>query len=81
MFAKLRKIKSFANILAKLCIYVVLWQYGCEAENPHTIKYFQVTQTLNDEQVKMRELRSLENISDNYEKIILTMDKIVKKAK
>ena len=55
-------------MFAKLCIYVVLWQYGCEAENPHTIKYFQVTQTLNDEQVKMRELRSLENISDNYEK-------------
>ena len=47
------------------------------AENPHTIKYFQVTQTLNDEQVKMRELRSLENISDNYEKIILTMDKSI----
>ena len=68
-------------MFAKLCIYVVLWQYGCETENPHTIKYFQVTQTLNDEQVKMRELRSLENISDNYEKIILTMDKIVKKAK
>ncbi len=29
---------------------------------------------LNDE-VKKREIRSLESINDNYEKIILTMDK------
>lgn len=47
------------------------------AENPHTIKYFQVTQTLNSEQVKTRELRSLESIPDNYEKIILSMDKTI----
>lgn len=47
------------------------------AENPHTIKYFQVTQTLNDELVRERELRSLESISDNYEKIILSMDKTI----
>ena len=47
------------------------------AENPHTIKYSQVTQTLNDEQVRTRELRSLESISDNYEKIILSMDKTI----
>lgn len=47
------------------------------AENPHTIKYYQVTQTLSDEQVKNRELRSLESISDNYEKIILSTDKSI----
>lgn len=47
------------------------------AENPHTIKYYQVTQTLKDEKVKIRELRSLENISDNYEKIILSMDNTI----
>lgn len=47
------------------------------AENPHTIKYYQVTQTLSDEQVKNRELRSLESIYDNYEKIILSMDKSI----
>lgn len=47
------------------------------AENPHTIKYYQVTQTISDEQVKNRELRSLESISDNYEKIILSMDKSI----
>lgn len=45
------------------------------AENPNTIKYYQVTQTLVDEKVKKREIRSLESIHDNYEKIILTMDK------
>lgn len=46
------------------------------AENPNDIKYYQVTQPLNDE-IKMREIRSLESISDNYEKIILTMDKSI----
>ncbi len=45
------------------------------AENPNTVKYFQVTKTLADENVKKRELRSLESINNNYEKIILTMDK------
>ena len=46
------------------------------AENPNDIKYYQVTQSLNDE-IKMREIRSLESINDNYEKIILTMDKSI----
>ena len=45
------------------------------AENPNSIKYFQVTKSLLNEQVKERELRSLESIDDNYEKIILSMDK------
>ena len=47
------------------------------AKNPNTIKYYQVTRTLVDEKVKTRELRSLENIDDNYEKTILTMDKTI----
>lgn len=47
------------------------------AENPNVIKYYQVTQTLSDDKVKQREIRSLENISDNYEKIILTMNKTI----
>ena len=47
--------------------------YMCR-QNTHTIKYYQVTQSLTNEEVKSRELRSLESISDNYEKIILTMD-------
>ena len=47
------------------------------AENPNTIKYYQVTRTLADEKVKIRELRSLESIDDNYEKTILTMDKTI----
>ncbi len=47
------------------------------AENPNEIKYYQVTRSLVNEDVKTRELRSLENIEDNYEKIILTMDKTI----
>lgn len=49
------------------------------AENPYEIIYYQVTKTLANEEVKSRELRSLENIPDNYEKIILTMDKTINK--
>ncbi len=47
------------------------------AENPHTIKYYQVTKTLLNDDVKEREIRSLESINDNYEKIILTMDRSI----
>ena len=47
------------------------------AENPINIKYFQVTKSLTNEDVKAREIRSLESINDNYEKIILTMDKTI----
>ena len=47
------------------------------AENPNSIKYYQVTQSLKEENVKRREIRSLESIKDNYEKIILTMDKSI----
>lgn len=47
------------------------------AENPETITYYQVTQSLLNEEVKIRELRSLQSIEDNYEKIILTMDRTI----
>lgn len=47
------------------------------AENPNIIKYYQVTQSLQNDEVRERELRSLESINDNYEKIILTMDKTI----
>ena len=47
------------------------------ADTPNTIKYFQVTRSLSNEEVKRRELKSLESIDDNYEKIILTMDKTI----
>lgn len=47
------------------------------AENPNSVKYYQVTQTLATEEVRKRELRSLESINDNYEKTILTMDKSI----
>lgn len=47
------------------------------AENPNVIRYYQVTQSLMSEEVRNREIRSLESIDDNYEKIILTMDKTI----
>mgnify|MGYP003294223658 FL=1 len=49
------------------------------AENPEEIKYYQVTQSLKENSVLERELRSLESIQDNYEKIILTMDRSINK--
>lgn len=47
------------------------------AENAQTIKYYQVTKTLATSEIQTRETRSLESISDNYEKVILTMDKSI----
>lgn len=44
------------------------------AENPNEIKYYQVAQSIKEESIRERELRSLESIQDNYEKTILTMD-------
>ena len=39
-------------------------------------KYYQVTYTMLDENVKNREIGVLKNINDNYEKTVITMDKI-----
>ena len=47
------------------------------AENPNDIKYYQVTKSISSDEVRNRELRSLESIDDNYEKIILTMDRTI----
>ena len=47
------------------------------AENVNEIKYYQVSQTIRDEKVRERELRSLESIKDNYEKTIITTDKTI----
>ena len=49
------------------------------AENVNTIKYYQVSRSIKDSKVLERELKSLESIQDNYEKIILTMDKTINK--
>lgn len=48
------------------------------AINSNGKKYFQVCETLRDNENKIliRELNSLQKINDNYEKTILTMDKI-----
>lgn len=46
------------------------------ATNSNDKKYYQVTYTMINESVKNRELNSLKNINDNYEKTVLTMDKL-----
>ena len=65
--------RGFRVNIGKLVDYEV----NFVAESPNDIKYYQVTQSLNNQDVKFRELRSLESINDNYEKIILTMDKTI----
>lgn len=45
------------------------------AEKPNEKKYIQVTESMNSEDVRERELRPLKLIQDNYEKIVLSMDK------
>ena len=46
------------------------------ATNSNDKKYIQVTYSMLDNSVKNRELKVLRSINDNYEKTILTMDKI-----
>jgi len=45
------------------------------AERPNDKKYIQVTETMLGEETRLRELDPLKSISDNYEKIVLSMDK------
>ena len=45
------------------------------AEKPDDKIYIQVTETMMGEEVRERELRPLKLINDNYEKIVLSMDK------
>ena len=45
------------------------------AEKPNEKLYIQVTEAMSSEEVRDRELRPLKLIQDNYEKIVLSMDK------
>ena len=45
------------------------------AERPNDKKYIQVTETMLGEDTRRRELEPLKSIVDNYEKIVLSMDK------
>lgn len=45
------------------------------AEKPSERLYIQVTESMNNADVRDRELRSFNSIKDNYEKIVLSMDK------
>lgn len=47
------------------------------ATNSKDKKYFQVTYTMADDTVRKRELTPLKSINDNYEKTIITMDKLI----
>ena len=43
-------------------------------------KYYQVTLSMLDESVRNRELKPLRDINDNYEKTVITMDKLYRNA-
>ncbi|WP_201790095.1 MULTISPECIES: ATP-binding protein [Campylobacter] len=45
------------------------------ASNPKEKIYIQVSQSIIDEKTLKKELRALQSIPDNYEKIIISMDK------
>ena len=45
------------------------------AEKPNEKLYIQVTETMQSIETRKRELRPLQMIDDNYEKIVLSMDK------
>src|SRR5690606_32341301 len=45
------------------------------AEKPNEKLYIQVTETMASGEVRQRELRPLRMIQDNYEKIVLSMDR------
>lgn len=45
------------------------------AISPEEKVYYQVTETMNSERIRERELDPLRSINDNYEKVILSMDK------
>ncbi len=86
-----RKLGDRGHILENI-VYLELLRRGYEvyigkveefevdfiAINRNGKHYFQVCETLkdNDNKILTRELNSLQRINDNYEKIILTMDKI-----
>lgn len=44
------------------------------ASDPYSKLYIQVTESMKSEDVRARELRPLQSVNDNYEKIVLTLD-------
>lgn len=80
------------NILENL-VFLELLHRNCEimigkynnheisfiVKTPETIKYYQICKTLEDRENLSKKCESLELIKDNYEKIVLTLDKDVKK--
>lgn len=52
-------------------------EVGFVATNTNEKVYYQVTQTISSDETRERELRPLMQINDNYEKVILSMDKAI----
>ena len=45
------------------------------AEKPNEKLYIQVTESMQSPEIRARELRPLQIIDDNYEKVVLSMDR------
>ena len=79
------------NILENL-VFLELLHRNCEimigkynnreisfvVKTPETRKYYQICKSLDDKETLKEKCESLELIKDNYEKLILTLDKDVK---
>ena len=79
------------NILENL-VFLELLHRNCEimigkynnreisfvVKTPETRKYYQICKSLDDEETLREKCESLEMIKDNYEKIVLTLDKDTK---
>lgn len=68
--------KSIYYLIFSLCALVIalVASWIC-AKKDGVYTYFQVTASMVDESTFQREIRPLQEIRDNYEKIILTLDR------
>jgi len=69
VFLELRR-QDYSVYLGKVGSYEI----DFVAEKPNERIYIQVTESMNSKEVREREIRPLLSISDNYEKLILSMD-------
>lgn len=62
--------------LTESFIFYPAERFDIVAEKQGVYQYFQVTADMTAQETFEREIRPLENIRDNYEKMILTMDRL-----
>ena len=70
--------KNGHNLHIYMCvpyINIVFFFVDFVAQKNGILTYFQVTADMTNEATFKREMTPLENIKDNYEKIVLTLDK------